>query len=192
VRGFGEHGRGEGQFDCPHGLCFTADGNLVVIDRDNHRVQIVGEDGAFVRSFGSEGREDGQFDRPLDVSVGPDGSIAVLDCSDRLQIFDGEGRFVRRIGSKGEGPGQFMHPKGVAHGAGGEIIVTDFTRKDVQLFSGEGKLLQVIGAEGDSKVAWQGKPFDVAVDAEGRIAVAVRAPAGEVPTHKNTGVVMLG
>ena len=103
--------------------------------------------------------------------MGPDGSIAVLDLYDRFQIFDGEGRFVRSIGSKGDGPGQFRDLHGVAHGAGGEIIVSDFTRNDVQVFSGEGELLQIIGAEGDSKVAWQGRPRNVAADAKGRIAL---------------------
>ena len=122
---------------------------------------------------------------------GPDGSIAVLDSSDRLQIFEGEGQFVRRIGSEGEGPGQFEVEQSVAHGAGGEIIVIDWVREDVQVFSGEGELLQIIGAEGDSKVAWHGKPFGVAVDAKGRIAVTVSAPYGDKSTYKNTGLVML-
>jgi len=182
VRCFGEVGRGEGQFNCPEGLCFTADGNLVVADVWNHRVQIVREDGTFVRSFGSLGSEDGQFDCPFDVSVGPDGSIAVLDFSNRVQIFDGEGRFLRRIGSKGDGPGHVMNPVEVAHGAGGEIILADMDRKDVQVFSGEGELLQIIGADGDSKVAWHGRPWGVAVDAEGRIAVIGESDASTAPS----------
>jgi len=83
VRCFGDRGKGEGQFDSPCGICFTADGNLVVAEQDNRRVQTVREGGSFVRSFGSApaGGENGQFDdhRRCDVSVGPDGSIAVLD-----------------------------------------------------------------------------------------------------------------
>ena len=173
VRGFGEWGRGEGQFSSPSGLCFTADGNLVVADRHNNRVQIVREDGTFVRAFGSRGREDGQLDCPCEVSVGPDGSIAVLSESERVQIFDGEGRFVRRIGSDGDGPGQFMNVQSVTHGAGGEIIVTDASRDDVQVFSGEWELLQIIGAKGDSKAAWHGTPHAVAADGVGRIFVAI-------------------
>jgi tripartite motif-containing protein 71 len=171
VRGFGEHGRGEGQFAGIRRLCFTVDGNLVVADAGNHRVQIVREDGTFVRSFGSEGREDGEFHLPSDVSVGPDGSIAVLDGCGRVQIFDGEGRFVRRIGSVDHGPGKYT--RGVAHGAGGEIIVADFARNDVQVFSGEGELLQIIGAKGDSKVALHGTPYTVAADGVGRIFVII-------------------
>ena len=141
-----------------------ADGDLVVADTGNHRVQVVREDGTFVRWFGSEGLEDGRF---IDVCVGPDGSIAVLDLGNRrVQIIDGEGGFVRSIGSRGEGPGQFMDPYSVASGAGGEIIVADIERKDVQVFSKEGQLLQIIGAGGDSDVAF-GDIQGIATDAEG-------------------------
>ena len=80
---------------------------------------------------------------------------------------------MRRIGSDGDGPGHFMYPVGVAHGAGGEIIVSDLKREDVQTFSGKGELLQIIGADGDSKVALHGKPYGVAADAEGRIALVI-------------------
>jgi tripartite motif-containing protein 71 len=133
----GGRGKGEGQFDSPCGICFTADGNLVVAEQDNRRVQIVREGGSSVRSFGSApaGGENGQFDdhRPCGVSVGPDGSIAVLDKGElpsRVQLFDEEGRFVRSIGewsieSGGWEPGELMDSTGVAHGTGGEIIVRD-------------------------------------------------------------------
>jgi len=56
--------------------------------------------------------------------------------------------------------------------------VTDIVRNDVQVFSREGELLQIIGAEGDSKVALHGEPCGVAVDAEGRIVLAVKRRIG--------------
>ena len=157
------------------GICFTADGNLVVADQYNNRVQIVGEDGAFVRKFGSRGKRKGQFDRPFDVSVGPDGSIAVLDSGNgRVQVFDGMGVFVRSFGSYGKGPGQFVHPAGIAVGAGGEIIVADLERKDVQVFSKEGELLQIIGAEGDSDVDFKFPAVSVCAEADGRLTALLR------------------
>jgi hypothetical protein len=69
--------------------------------------------------------------------------------------------------------------------------VTHRSRNDVQVFSGEGELLQIIGADGDSKVALHGKPFGVAVDAEGRIAVTVDAIDDDESPYRNAGVVML-
>ena len=189
VRCFGERGKGEGQFDSPCGICFTADCNLVVAEQDNRRVQIVREDGSFVRASGSAPAwgENGHFDDhdPIDVSVGPDGSIAVLhkgELTSRVQIFDGKGRFVRSIGewsieSGGWEPGGLMDSTGVAHGTtGGEmIIVRDKGRQDVQAVGGKGGMLQIVGANGDSKVAWHslkpelgfGQLAGVAVDANG-------------------------
>ena len=169
VRGF------DGPISWPHGpgLCFTADGNLVVADFKNHRVQVLREDGTLVREFGSAGQGEGEFQCPVDVCGLPDGSIAVVDLRNhRVQIFDGEGGFVRSIGSKGEGPGQFLNPLSAAVGAGGEIIVGDIDRKDVQVFSKEGELLQIIGKGGDSDVELGPTiMMGVATDAMGRISV---------------------
>ena len=168
VRGF------DGPISWPHGpgLCFTADGNLVVADHKNHQVQVLRQDGTLVRAFGSAGQGEGEFGDGFDVcGVAADGSIAVLDSGNRLvQVFDGEGGFVRSIGSDGKGPGQFVAPVSVAVGAGGEIIVGDCERQDVQVFSKEGELLQIIGPGGDSDVDLK-CISQVCADASGRLFV---------------------
>jgi DNA-binding beta-propeller fold protein YncE len=164
----------DGPISWPHGpgLCFTADGNLVVADFKNHRVQVLREDGTLVREFGSAGQGEGEFGDRFDVcGVAADGSIAVLDSRNhRVQVVDGEGGFVRSIGSEGKGPGQFVAPVSVAVGAGGEIIVGDCERQDVQVFSKEGELLQIIGKGGDSDVDLK-CISQVCTDASGRLFV---------------------
>ena len=168
VRGF------DGPISWPHGpgLCFTADGNLVVADHKNHQVQVLRQDGTLVRAFGSAGQGEGEFGDGFDVcGVAADGSIAVLDWDNsRVQIFDGEGGFVRSFGSKGVGPGQFIDSRSMAVGAGGEIIVADSYRKDVQVLSKEGELLQIIGKGGDRDVQL-GRTKGIAMDASGRLFV---------------------
>jgi len=69
--------------------------------------------------------------------------------------------------------------------------VSDPGFDDVQVFSGEGELLQIIGANGNSKVAWQGEPCGIAVDAEGRIAVTINAPDDDESPYKHASVVLL-
>lgn len=65
---FGRHGSALGQFDRPAGICVAPSGNIVVVDKDNHRVQIFQADGTFVRAFGERGSYDGQFNYPWDVA----------------------------------------------------------------------------------------------------------------------------
>ena len=66
---FGREGGGDGEFCYPHGLAVLAvpggaAPRLVVADTHNHRVQIVGLDGAFFRAFGSHGTAPGELDEP--------------------------------------------------------------------------------------------------------------------------------
>ena len=49
---FGSQGSAEGQFDFP---CGVTVGHVVVADADNHRVQVLTQEGLFVRKFGSKG-----------------------------------------------------------------------------------------------------------------------------------------
>jgi sugar lactone lactonase YvrE len=69
---FGKKGSGPGEFLQPHALALTPDGNLVVGDRSNNRVQILTTDGKFVREFHS-------FSRPSGVAVDRNGMLYVAD-----------------------------------------------------------------------------------------------------------------
>jgi sugar lactone lactonase YvrE len=68
----GKKGSGPGEFVQPHALALTPDGNLVVGDRSNNRVQILTTDGKFIREFHS-------FSRPSGVAVDKAGNLYVAD-----------------------------------------------------------------------------------------------------------------
>ena len=51
---FGSHGKRDGQFNNPQGLCFNSKGLLYVVDHNNHRVQVFSEN-VFLFKFGSYG-----------------------------------------------------------------------------------------------------------------------------------------
>lgn len=48
---WGEPGDGPGEFMLPHGACVTADGRLLIADRENDRVQVFTQDGEFVSQW---------------------------------------------------------------------------------------------------------------------------------------------
>jgi len=59
---FGSEGKGNGQFNEPCGVTVDQRNNqIVVVDGENHRIQIFDEKGTFLRVFGSQGKDDGQF-----------------------------------------------------------------------------------------------------------------------------------
>ena len=86
---FGKLGRGDGKFNCPTFLSVTKSGDVVVCDRDNHRVQVFElPNGKFVGKFGMEGSSLGEFNYPLSLAILSDGQIVVADCwNHRIQIF---------------------------------------------------------------------------------------------------------
>jgi DNA-binding beta-propeller fold protein YncE len=63
-------------------------GNIVVADRDNHRVQVLRySDGSHVRTIGSRGKGNGQFYDPCGVLIDGQGCIIVSDLNNhRIQV----------------------------------------------------------------------------------------------------------
>lgn len=65
---FGNKGTGNGEFDLPAGVAVDAQNRIVVVDKDNHRVQVFSCTGNFITKFGSYGKEIGQFMYPWAVA----------------------------------------------------------------------------------------------------------------------------
>ena len=62
VRAFGSQGAAPGQLVSACGVAVSAVGEVFVVGRGNHRVNVFrASDGAFLRAFGSPGNRDGQL-----------------------------------------------------------------------------------------------------------------------------------
>lgn len=104
-----------GDFAAPQGVAVDKDGNVIVSDTLNDRVEIFDADGHFIRTFGKNGDGPGYFARPKGIAVDSDGHIWVADAiQNRLQVFDQEGELLTYIGGPGHYPGQFESLVGVA------------------------------------------------------------------------------
>jgi len=96
-RAIGERGTNPGQFNCPCDVALIERGAagrcLVVADEMNHRVQVLGEDGAFASFFGMHAlfprQGDGRIHYPRSVAVDAAGTmLAVAEpFEDRVQLF---------------------------------------------------------------------------------------------------------
>jgi tripartite motif-containing protein 71 len=167
---FGTSGTANGQFDHPADIALTANGQLLVADSENDRIQRFDEYGTYIGKFGSYGTGTGQFDRPSGIAIAPNGDILVAEPgNDRLQRFDASGKYLATIGSWGTGNGQFKNPEGIAVEPDGEIWVSDNVNDRVQKLSAQGAFIKVIGTSGPGDLDG---PRGIDIGPEGQVVVA--------------------
>ncbi|MXY36880.1 MAG: hypothetical protein F4Y54_09005 [Dehalococcoidia bacterium] len=161
VRTWGEQGSGPGQLDRPSGLAFDGEGQLLVADTGNHRIQRFTPEGQHLGGWGSHGSEPGQFDMPWGLAVDEDGDVFVADWrNDRVQKLTDEGEPLLVIGSSGSGSGEFNRPSGVAVDEHGDIYVADRGNNRVQLFAHTGRYVQQF--RGDATLSAIGRRYILA------------------------------
>uniref|UniRef100_A0A182WAA9 B box-type domain-containing protein n=1 Tax=Anopheles minimus TaxID=112268 RepID=A0A182WAA9_9DIPT len=146
---FGFDGHEDGQVSRPWGITVDKDGQILVADRRNNRVQIFYPDGTFKLKFGSKGTANGQFDLPAGICTDGQGRIIVVDKDNhRVQVFSAGGLFLLKFGSYGKECGQFQYPWDVAVNTKGEILVTDSRNHRIQLFSPDGLFISRYSFDG--------------------------------------------
>ena len=181
VRVIGSRGDGNGQFNCPFGgVVFDGEGNLVVCDSYNHRIQVLRySDGTHLRGIGGFCHRDGAgrcgFNQPWSIAFDGAGHIIVSeDGGHSVQVLRySDGTHVRTIGSKGRGNGQFMHASGIAVDSEGNVAVFDNCNARVQVFRlSDGAHIRTIGSKGSGNGQFGVGDGGVAFDSEGNLVVA--------------------
>jgi DNA-binding beta-propeller fold protein YncE len=171
---WGALGSGSAQFDEPSGIAVDGSGRVYVADRNNHRIQVFTDGGAFVTAWGSLGTGDGQFDSPRDVAVDAGGNVYVADfLNDRVQKFTSSGGYITQWGGTGTGDGQFKGPRGIVVDGDGFVYVTEdgLPNKRVQKFTDAGTYVIQWGSfgTGDGQFA---SPRGIDADDDGYVYVA--------------------
>jgi len=114
-----KQGDANGLFYNPRGLAFDHHrGLLLVVDSNNHRVQVFScDDGSFVSKLGSFGNQPGQLQNPWGLAIDHDHDrVLVTDSNnDRVQSWSLSGQsFLSCIGHRGSGDLEFDNPHGIA------------------------------------------------------------------------------
>uniref|UniRef100_A0AC35FGG2 Brain tumor protein n=1 Tax=Panagrolaimus sp. PS1159 TaxID=55785 RepID=A0AC35FGG2_9BILA len=178
---FGGFGLANGQFTEPSGIIVTTEGDIVVADTNNHRIQIFDSNCNFKFAFGKPGKRDGQLLYPNRVAINPkNGDFVITERSPthQVQIFNRFGSFIRKFGTT-----VLQHPRGVCVDSEGQIIVVECKLMRVCIFSElficdnrdhcikvfnyTGEYLRSIGGEGITNY-----PISVSIDHLGQILVA--------------------
>ena len=127
VKAWGTKGKAEGQLNLPHCVQFDANGLLHVADRENDRVQVFDQEGAFVRSYGGFA--------PFGLCITPDQTMFVADGrANKCLHMTLTGKVIAEWGSKGAAPGQFKMPHGIAADRNGNVYVGEIDGKRLQRF----------------------------------------------------------
>ncbi|KAI8499892.1 hypothetical protein Bbelb_222090 [Branchiostoma belcheri] len=116
VKTVGEYGSGDGQFDYPSSLAVTAEGDIVVTDYGNSRLQFLDKDGCFKKKV------DLGFN-PLCVAALTNSELLVTGDGHKIHVLDKLGRKSRVIQVTGAGETR-ESTRGIAVDGSGRIIVT--------------------------------------------------------------------
>ncbi len=170
----------------PRALAFASNGDLVVVDSKNNRLQIRRPDGAVVRYIGDgqAGSGPGQFREPCGVAVDSDGDVFVADTFHttqpagglpwgRVEKFDASFNFLGEADSAGAGSPGLFGPRSVAVDPQGRVWVSDTGNSRLLVYDNNLKFLRAIGRRGSKPLEFQ-EPFGLAVDSAGDVYVADR------------------
>jgi len=127
---WGEHGTDPGQFNLVHSVATDAEGRVYIADRENSRVQVFDDQGAYITQWNNMYRPCGLY---IDGDLAYVGQLptslpvnaAYPNIGACVSIHDLSGRRLARLGEahKGEGPGQFLAPHGLTVDSRGDLYV---------------------------------------------------------------------
>ncbi|MEI6197969.1 MAG: hypothetical protein WCS42_26950, partial [Verrucomicrobiota bacterium] len=134
---FGTNGTGNGMFDFPAGLAVRANGEVLVVDQNNDRIQVF-TNGIYSRQFklGSGGMFGGPSGRSQALFVDESGRAFVADSMQGLvKVFDADtGLSLGTIGDFGGAPGQLNLPLGIVMDSLNRLCVASANNARVELF----------------------------------------------------------
>jgi DNA-binding beta-propeller fold protein YncE len=127
IKSWGGNGTEPGKFEVAHGIAIDAIGELWVADRENQRIQIFDQDGAFVKMVKFAGL-------PCGLSIGTRYIYMVNGIAGQLLRLDLDGKVLGAVGKYGKGLGEFGEAHAISVSPKGEIWVADPTNGALQKF----------------------------------------------------------
>src|SRR6202035_143302 len=104
-RKWGTTGSGDGQLLRPAGLACEKNGNVIVVDSGNNRLQVFTPEGKLVATCGKAGSGEGEFNQRWGITLDGVGNIYVADWKNhRVQKLSPQGHFLMSIGQYGTLP----------------------------------------------------------------------------------------
>ncbi|XP_070560148.1 tripartite motif-containing protein 2-like [Ptychodera flava] len=160
---FWEKGLGIGLIGCIQEITMMRNGDVLVCEYSNQRLQSFTVKGILRKMFDFVGVH--TF-HPSDATISVDGNILTTDSGSNQG-----GNHIKSFGGFGNRNGQFSYPTFVSIDNTGNVFVSDSGNHRIQVFNGDGHFLYTFGSEGngDGELDY---PKGVAVDKHGHVYVA--------------------
>jgi sugar lactone lactonase YvrE len=157
----GGKGTGKGEFDSPSGIAVDSNGNVLVADTGNGRIEKFSPTNTFISAIGTKGAGNGQLGAPNGIAVDRKGNVYIADAGNhRVQKLAPNGGLIAEW--KGPEPG-FYGPRRIAIGPDDSIYVVDQGHTRIVKFNPDGQVLTVWGTKGNGDAQFD-DPTSVAVD----------------------------
>jgi DNA-binding beta-propeller fold protein YncE len=158
----GGKGTGKGEFDLPTGIAVDGNGNVLVADTNNGRIEKFSPTGTFLSIMGNKGTGQGQLAGPNGIAIDRAGNIYVADAGNHhVQKLAPDGTLIAEW--KGPDAG-FYGPRRIAIGPDDSIYVVDQGHTRIVKFNSDGQVLRIWGSKGNGNGQFD-DPTSVAVDA---------------------------
>jgi len=157
----GGKGMGKGEFDLPAGIAVDGNGNVLVADTNNGRIEKFSPTGSFLSIMGTKGTAQGLLGAPNGIAVDRNGNLYVADAGNHhVQKLAPNGTLIAEWRGPDAG---FYGPRRIAIGPDDSIYVVDQGRTRIVKFNPDGQVLTMWGSKGSGEGQFD-DPASVAVD----------------------------
>ena len=162
VKSFGKYGKAKGEFSYPIDVCLDEQHRIVVTERNNHRIQVITQEGETITMFGHSGPEKLSYPRSC---IPYKNMFLVADgYNNCIKVFDQSGTFLYKFGKQGNQDGQLGLPLFMLLDSSNNLLVCDFRNDRVQQFSLNGRFT-------GKTITVLPRPVGIATAPDGRILV---------------------
>ncbi len=174
---WGTKGSGDGQFFSPSDIAIDNQGNVLVVDRFNYRIQKFDSSGNFLTKWGSKGNGNGQFGENglNELAIDPSGTVYVVDNrKECIQKFDSSGRYLMQWGSEGNDDARLHFIYDIAVSSAGTIYIADWggdAIAAIKMYDSSGKFIGKLGSRGPNPSQFY-YPYSIAIDSSRNVYVS--------------------
>jgi streptogramin lyase len=169
---FGEAGTEAGKLKAPWGTVVNAEGQILVVDSANNRIEKFSSEGTYVSAFGTLGSGNGQLKEPQGIALDSTGNVWVADTgNNRIEEFSSAGAFLKTVGSLGTESGKLKAPSDLAFDPKGNLWVADTANSRVEKFNKEGVYVSEFASLGTEPGKLK-EPKGIAIDSGEHVWIA--------------------
>ena len=152
LRSIGTRGSAYGKFSGPHGIALDGEGNILVADYNNHRIQKFTTDGQFLTAT----RE---LQHPMDIAYNTTNNKLYVTGITWVRILNSDFTSSIRFGIK-----ELIDPWAIACDSSGNVYVVDRGKHCIQVFTAEGQFLRMFSRHSQDEGVVD-HPMGIAIDA---------------------------